>query len=184
METTFARTACYTPTRIGATFARRACFTPLRTGTRLARRPRSPAYPGNRFLCPRLPGGVPEDRTLAADCPRGNWVWGEEGSQRVGPSTTMDETTLRHNVSLPDKSCATIETICETIFCLAGGTDLGQVLSPSETKNCLRICLRLERRQKFVSGFVSAWNGDKNLSPGLSPRGTTFLRRRTNLFKV
>ena len=70
------------------------------------------------------------------------------------------------------------------IFCLAGGTDLGQVLSPSETKNCLRICLRLERRQKFVSGFVSAWNGDKNLSPGLSPRGTTFLRRRTNLFKV
>ena len=176
METTFARRPCYTPTRIGTTLAHRACFTPTRTETRLARRPRSPAYPGNRFLCPLLPGGVPEDQMLAADCPRGNWAWGEEGSQRVGPSTTMDETTLRHNVSLPDKSCATIETIFETNF--------GQVLSPSETKNCLRICLRLERRQKFVSGFVSAWNGDKNLSPGLSPRGTTFLRRRTNLFKV
>ena len=94
------------------------------------------------------------------------------------------EAVRRHNASLPDKSCTTIKTIFETIFCLAGGTDLGQVLSPSETKNCLRICLRLERRQKFVSGFVSAWNGDKNLSPGLSPRGTTFLRRRTNLFKV
>ena len=55
---------------------------------------------------------------LAADCPRGNWAWGEEGSQRVEPSTPMDETTLRHNVSLPDKSWAILETICETIFCL------------------------------------------------------------------
>ena len=72
METTFARRPCYTPTRIGTTLARRACFTPTRTETRLARRPRSPAYPGNRGLCPWLPTGVPEEQMLAADCPRGN----------------------------------------------------------------------------------------------------------------
>ena len=45
----------------------------------------------------------------------------------------------------------------------------------------VKFCLR--QRQKIVSGFVSAWNGDKNLSPGLSPRGTTFLRRRTTCLK-
>ena len=34
----------------------------------------------------------------------------------------------------------------------------------------VKFCLR--QRQKTVYGFVSAWNGDKNLSPGLSPLGT------------